>query len=70
MSYPINDIFEGTADLLLEHGTDVELWLDKGDTNKMFYHINYGYFHYLVVYKDGKLQSITRCEKEDDNGQD
>lgn len=65
MNYPINDIFEGTGELLLERGSDVELCVDKEDERKVFWYMNYGDYNYLVVYKEGELQSITRSEKEE-----
>ena len=70
MNYPINDIFEGTGELLLERGSDVELIVDKEDERTVFYYMTYGDYNYLVCYKEGDLQSITRVEKEDEDGQD
>lgn len=72
MSHPINDIFEGTADLLLEHGIPLHshytLEMDMVDT-----YISYGGFTYKLRYVDGKLNGIgifRLPRKEEDNGQD
>ena len=67
MSYPINDIFEGTADLLENHGV-LELSTHNLDDGRAELYIKYGGYNYLVVYIDGTLSSINRREREDDHG--
>ena len=69
MSYPINDIFEGTADLLMKNGK-VELSTHNLDELEADIYIKYGGYTYLIVYIGGVLHSITRGDKEVNHGQD
>ena len=64
MSYPINDIFEGTADLLMKHGVS-KYTTFNGDGSREDNYLKYGSYNYLVVYVNGKLQSITRQNREE-----
>lgn len=61
MSYPINEIFEGVGDLLLQHGV-VELSTHNMDDGRADIYIKYGSYNYHVVYIDGELISINRKE--------
>ena len=62
MNYPINDIFEGTGELLLKHGErdceshDVEL--GRSDI-----YVNYGVYKYLIVDVAGEITTITRIKR-------
>ena len=67
MNYPINDIFEGVADLLLEHGTS-KYTTFNGDEGREDNYIKYGDYNYLLVYVNGQLRSINRRERGVDNG--
>lgn len=67
MSYPINGIFEGVADLLKEHGTS-KYTTFNGDEGREENYFKYGGYNYLVVYVNGELSSISRREREVDNG--
>lgn len=67
MSYPINDIFEGVADLLQEHGIS-KFTTFNGDEGKEENYLKYGGYNYLIVYIGGTLSSITRRESEVSNG--
>ena len=68
MSYPINDIFEGTADLLLEHGILLQSY-DTPELNMVDTYISYGGYTYKLRYVAGELRDIYRFgKKESDNG--
>lgn len=70
MNYPINDVFEGTGDLLLEHGIPLNSHYTP-EMNMLDTYISYGRFTYKLRYVDGKLSGIFRLpRKEDDNGKD
>lgn len=68
MSYPINDIFEGVADLLREHGAS-KFSTFNGDEGREDNYLKYGGYNYLVVYVNSELSSITRTERSNINGQ-
>ena len=60
MSYPINDIFEGTGDLLVKHG---EILSNKHICdNKRLIYLYYGGYTYLLSYAGGILLEISRIE--------
>lgn len=71
MDYPINDIFECTGELLLNHGKHITLnyspELPMTDT-----YIEYGERIYKIRYVSGELCEIVRLPskstKESDNG--
>ena len=69
MTYPINDIFEGTGDLLVEHGEVVDRVFDNKLHREDIY-ITYGQYRYLAVYAGGMLITITRMARRNYNGQD
>lgn len=70
MSYPINDIFEGTADLLLVHGIPLNNYYTP-EMNMADTYISYGRFTYKLRYVNGELNGIFRLpSKEDEDGQD
>lgn len=62
MDYPINDIFEGTGELLLKQGKiDVEshdVELGRSDI-----YVNYGTYKYLIVDIAGEITTITRIKR-------
>lgn len=73
MSYPINDIYEVVADLLLKHGKHIFLSYDQ-NLRMTDNYIKYGERTYKIRYVAGELCDIYRFpvihQKEDDNGQD
>lgn len=70
MNYPINDIFEGTAELLLKHGIPLHSHYTP-ELNMVDTYISYGGFTYKLRDVEGKLNGIFRLpRKEDDNGKD
>lgn len=70
MSYPINDIFEGTADLLLRIGVPLYNHYTP-EMNMADTYISYGGFTYKLRYVDGELNDIFRLpRKEKEDGQD
>ena len=66
MSYPINDVFEGVADLLQKHGTS-KFTSFNGDTGTEDNYLKYGGYNYLVTYVNDDLQTITRLKREENN---
>lgn len=70
MSYPINDIFEGTADLLLAHGIPLHSCYTP-EMNMADTYISYGGFTYKLRYVNGELNDIFRLpRKEFEDDQD
>ena len=68
MSLPINDIFEGTGDLLIKHG-DIVSNKHNFDGRGRVIVISYGGYTYTLTYERGVLYEITRMEiKENNNG--
>ena len=60
MDYPINDIFEGTGDLLIKHG-EILRNIHLGARERDVY-LNYGGYTYLLRYVGGELRDITRTD--------
>lgn len=68
MNYPINEVFEGTAELLLKHGErDVES--HDVESGRSDIYVNYGGYKYHIVDIAGKIATITRI-KESNYGKD
>lgn len=59
MSYPINDIFEGTGELLLKHGKQISLNYSP-DFPMTDTYIEYGERIYKTRYVAGELCEIER----------
>lgn len=68
--YPINDIFEGTGELLLTHGErDLETHDIDSDTSVIY--IKYGGYYYRLIDVAGEIrliERVTRLERSDGNG--
>lgn len=70
MSYPINDIFEGIADLLLAHGISLHSHYTP-EMNMADTYIRYGGYTYKLRYVNGELNGIFRlARKEEEDGKD
>ena len=59
MTYPINDIFEGTRDLLIKHG---KLELSVCDGEEEVSYINYGGYFYRITTNSGNVVNINRIK--------
>ena len=66
MSYPINEIFDGVADLLMVHGKHQPTTYNGYACRETKY-VKYGGYDYEIVYVDDELQTISRI-KEVSNG--
>ena len=64
MSHPINDIFEGVADLLLEHGILLHSH-DTPELNMVDTYISYGNYTYKLRYVAGELCGVFRLVKKE-----
>lgn len=60
LSYPINDIFEGTGDLLIKHGEILRNIHPSARERDI--HLNYGGYTYILRYGGGELRDITRID--------
>lgn len=66
MDYPINDIFEGTGELLLKHG---KRGLETHDieSDRSVLYIEYGGYCYRVVDIAGEIRLIERVARLEEN---
>lgn len=62
MSYPINDIFEGTGELLLKHG-ERDLETHDIESGQSVFYIKYGGYYYRVLDIDGEIRLIERVTR-------
>lgn len=67
MSYPINDIFEGTRDLLIKHGR-LELSIINEEEEVVY--INYGGYYYRITTYSGDVVNINRVKIESVSGKE